>query len=367
MGRKGYLILENGQVFEGDSFGYEKEIYGEVVFNTGMVGYPESFTDSSYYGQILTMTYPLIGNYGVPPLTSANGISSYLESEKIQIRGLIVSSYTEHYKHWQAQSDLSTWLKKDRIPALSGIDTRSLTKIIREKGVMKGAITFQKPRNLSGFSFYDINRENLVQYVSSKKISTYGKGKLKVVLIDCGLKFNQIRMLLKHDTTVIRVPWNFNPYKDSKFKFDAVFVSNGPGDARNMPETIAIVREGFNRKIPTFGICLGHQILALASGGNIFKLKYGHRSQNQPVIDEFTRKCYVTSQNHGFSVIPNSIQSDWKIWFTNLNDKTNEGIHHNKYPFFSVQFHPEATAGPTDSAWLFDYFIDKTKEWLKTN
>lgn len=361
MGKKGFLILESGQIFEGVSFGSEREVNGEVVFNTGMTGYPESFSDPSYYGQILTMTYPLIGNYGVPPQTSTDGISDYLESKKIQIRGLIVSSYIDNDSHWQSQQTLSSWLIKEKIPAILGIDTRTLTKIIREYGVMKGMISFKKPRKISGLPFYDINKDNLIPYVSCKEVITYGRGKKRILFIDCGLKENQLKLFLKYDTTVIRIPWDFNPFSENSIKFDAVFISNGPGDARTMKETIETVKQTLKRRIPTFGICLGHQVLALAAGGDIFKLKYGHRGQNQPVKNLFDGKCYITSQNHGFSVVANSMSPEWKAWFVNLNDGTNEGIHHEKFPFFAVQFHPEANPGPTDTEWLFKYFIDKIK------
>lgn len=366
MGKQGYLVLENGKVFEGKSFGSELEVKGEVVFNTGMTGYPESFTDPSYYGQILTMTYPLIGNYGVPVKNKENNLQLNFEAENIQIRGLIVSSDIEDKFHWQADDTLGNWLKKENIPALSGIDTRSLTKILREKGVMKGIITFQKPRHTSGFSFYDINKDNLVPMVSCKKIIKYGRGKIKVLFIDCGLKLNQIRIMLKFDTTIIRAPWNYNPFNDKNAeKFDTIFISNGPGDARNMPETITTVKQAMERNIPIFGICLGHQILTLAAGGDIYKLKYGHRGQNQPVIDEKSKSSYITSQNHGYSVVLETIPPKWDIWFTNLNDKTNEGLIHQKLPFFCVQFHPEANPGPTDTVWLFDYYFNQVKKWLK--
>lgn len=362
MGKSGYLILENGLIFKGVSFGTEIDVSGEIVFNTGMVGYPESFTDPSYYGQILTLTYPLIGNYGVPPGILNNNLPQYLESKKIQIRGLIVSSYIENISHWQSRRDLSNWLKSEGIPALSGIDTKSLTKIIRETGVMKAVVTFQKPRTIRELPFYDINSENLIPYVSCKEVIHYGNGKIKILFIDCGFKSNQIKIFLKHNTTVIRIPWNYNPFEKKNFDFDAVFISNGPGDARNMKETVETVRECLNRKIPTFGICLGHQILALAANGNIYKLKYGHRGQNQPVKNLFDGKCYITSQNHGFSVIEKSLPKDWKVWFRSLNDGTNEGICHDTLPFFAVQFHPEAKPGPTDTEWLFKYFIDKIKK-----
>ena len=232
---------------------------------------------------------------------------------------------------------------------------------------MKGIITFTPPpENTGGFSFYDINKENLVPNVSCKRILRYGTGKIKILLIDCGLKLNQIRIMLEYDTTVIRVPWNYNPFTaENPPEFDAIFVSNGPGDARTMPETINTLKEAMLKKIPIFGICLGHQLLALATGASIFKLKYGHRSQNQPVINNLNGRSFITSQNHGYSVVTETVPADWDIWFTNLNDSTNEGLLHKKLPFFCVQFHPEANPGPNDNRWLFDYYFEIVKKWQK--
>lgn len=363
MAKKGYLVLENGMVFEGWSFGSEKEISGEIVFNTGMVGYVESFTDPSYFGQIITMTYPLIGNYGVPSKKKDGKIYKSWESEKIQIRGLVVSSYEEGSTHWQSERILSDWLKGEGIPAVSGVDTRILTKTIRERGVMKAILTFKKPRQ-SGLSFYDINKDNLASFVSCKKPVIYGKNKLCFLLLDCGVKLNQIRILLEKRVKVIRVPWDYNPFESlNTFSFDAIIISNGPGDPKMAKETIETVKEAILRRVPILGICLGNQILALSAGADTYKLKYGHRGQNQPVKDELTGKCFITSQNHGFAVDTKTFPSGWQAWFTNLNDFTNEGIRHKKMPFFSTQFHPEAAPGPTDTEWIFDYFIDKVEKW----
>ena len=355
---KGYLVLENGRIFEGDSIGSDIDVCGEVVFNTGMVGYPEGFTDPSYYGQILTMTYPMIGNYGVPKRDS-------WESDRLQIRGLIVSSYIENKSHFQAAMTLDLWLKKERIPALTNIDTRTLTKIIREFGVMKGQITFKQPRT-AGLFFDDINSENLLPFVSCKKPIVYKAGSFRILMIDCGLKENQLRIWKKLGTTVIRVPWDYDIFSsDNKYGFDAIFISNGPGDPKQAKTTIKVVREALKRKIPIFGICLGNQILALACGADTFKLKYGHRGQNQPVKDVLTNRCFITSQNHGFAVDLKTLPEGWIPWFTNLNDNTNEGIRHKNLPFISCQFHPEAAPGPTDTEWLFQYFLAEAKKWLK--
>lgn len=366
MGKKGYLVLEDGQHFEGNSFGSVEGISGEVVFNTGMVGYPEGFTDPSYYGQILVMTYPLIGNYGVPPKTYNGNILQNWESENIQIRGLIVSQYMDESFHWQSASTLSSWLRREKVPALGGIDTRTLTKIIRENGVMKGIITFEKPRNSSGFNFVDINKLNLVDSVSTSGKITYGNGRLKILFIDCGMKANQIRLMLKYDTTVVRVPWDYDVFRHERLeKYDGIFISNGPGDPKMADVTVSNIKKAFSFGIPIFGICLGNQILALSAGGDTYKLKYGHRGQNQPVRNLSDNRCYVTTQNHGFAVRDASLPTDWKPWFINLNDETNEGIKHVKLPFFSVQFHPEAAPGPADTEWLFGFFINQIKIWRK--
>ncbi len=361
MAKKGFLILENGQIFEGESFGSENNVYGEVVFNTGMVGYPEGFTDPSYYGQILTMTYPLIGNYGVPK-------REFFESEKMHIRGLIVSSHYDALSHYQAETNLSSWLVREKVPALCGVDTRTLTQILREFGVMKGQIRFDKAPNKAGLFFEDVNSQNLVQFVSLREPKVYSGGNFKLLLIDCGLKENQLRIFQKLGLTVIRVPWDYNPFSSKeKFQFDAVFISNGPGDPKMAKATISTVREVLTRKIPTLGICLGNQILALAAGADTYKLKYGHRGQNQPAIDEVSKKCYITTQNHGFAVDTKTLPKGWIPWFTNLNDNTNEGIKHLSLPYYSTQFHPEAAPGPTDTEWIFEYFIREAKKWKRNH
>ena len=344
------LILEDGSVFIGKSFGFEGSVAGEVVFNTSMTGYPESLTDPSFAGQIMVATYPLIGNYGVPEAVIVDGLPDFFESDRIQVTALIVSDYSEQYSHWSAKRSLGDWLTEFKIPGLYGIDTRELTKIIREKGAMMGKIVFGNYDP----GFHDPNKENLVANVSTDNVITYGNGSTKILLVDCGVKYNIIRHFLKRDTTVIRVPWD---YDYSKENYDGLFISNGPGNPKMCNATIEHLEVSLKQDIPIFGICLGNQLLALASGADTYKLKYGHRSHNQPVLQCGTNKAMVTSQNHGFAIDNKSLSSDWEPFFENLNDGTNEGIRHKTRDVFSVQFHPEASSGPTDSEYLFDDFL----------
>ena len=359
----GKLTLSDGTVFLGKSFGFEGSTSGEVVFNTSMVGYPEALTDPSYFGQILVLTYPLQGNYGVPK-------KDFWESKKIQVKGLIVQNYIDHPSHFESEKTLGEWLREEKIPALQGIDTRALTIKLREHGVMLGRIEVesrvksQESSNTksrlstlaTGDFTYDPNKENILPYVSCKEVEVYGSGKKNIVLIDCGAKENIIRSLVKRGVKVTRVPWDFNPL-DAKIDFDGVLISNGPGDPKQAKQTIENVEQILNKNIPTFGICLGSQILSLAAGGNTYKLKFGHRGQNQPIQDQITKKAIITSQNHGFAVDMESMDKNWQEWFVNLNDGTNEGIRHKKKPFMAVQFHPEANPGPVDGGYLFDEFI----------
>lgn len=345
------LILEDGTEFMGISFGYEGSVAGEVVFNTSMTGYPESLSDPSYAGQIMVATYPLIGNYGVPESVTTDGIPDFFESEIIQVTALIVSDYSAEYSHWNAKRSLGNWLTEHKIPGLYGIDTRQLTKIIREKGAMMGKIVF----NGIDPGFHDPNTDNLVAQVSTDRVITYGNGSTRIVLIDCGVKFNIIRHFLKRDTTVVRVPWD---YDYSKERYDGLFISNGPGNPKMCDSTIQHLSKSLKEDTPVFGICLGNQLLALASGADTYKLKYGHRSHNQPVLQCGTNRAFVTSQNHGFAIDTKSLTSDWEPLFVNLNDGTNEGIKHKKRNILSVQFHPEASSGPTDSEYLFDEFLE---------
>ena len=347
------LILDDGSRFSGYSFGYDKPVAGEVVFNTAMTGYPESLTDPSYSGQMMVLTFPLVGNYGVPRQTfEANGLSTFLESEKIHAEAIIVSDYSENYSHWNAVESLGEWLKKEKIAGITGIDTRALTKLLREKGSMKGKIVFE---NVNEIDFVDPNLINQVARVSCREVITYGNGKKRVLLVDCGVKHNIIRCLLKRDVTVVRVPWD---YDFNTLEYDGLFISNGPGDPDMCDITVGHIREAMKKEKPIFGICMGNQLLAKAGGAKTFKLKYGHRSHNQPVRMVGTNKCFITSQNHGYAVDNNTLGDDWEPLFLNMNDGTNEGIRHKRLPFFSAQFHPEAASGPTDTEFLFDTFID---------
>ena len=351
------LILEDGTVFNGKSFGSETAAAGEVVFYTAMTGYPESLTDPSYTGQILVSTYPMIGNYGVPFDKKENGIHKYYESHKLHITGLIISDYSFEFSHWNAEKSLSDWLKEYNVPGLFDIDTRALTKILREKGSMLGKIEFGEE-----IDFYDPNVENLVAVASCKEREVYGDGEHKIVLIDCGVKNNIMRCLIDRGATVVRVPWD---YDFTNEEFDGVFISNGPGDPAMCDVTVDYIKSTISKEIPIMGICLGNQLLARAAGAETYKLKYGHRSHNQPVLLEGTNKCYITSQNHGFAVQTETLPEGWEALFTNVNDETNEGIKHKTLPFFSTQFHPEASSGPTDTEFVFDEFIKSVEQAKK--
>lgn len=342
----GVLTFIDGARFEGKSFGYEHSSAGEVVFSTGMVGYPEALTDPSYKGQILVLTYPLIGNYGVPH-------KKFWESEKIRVKGLVVSDYVDTPFHDSSTMTLSEWLKKEKIPALEIKDTRYLTQKIRSKGALLGKLLFKK-----NIKWYDPDKINLVRETSIKKPRVYGRGRVKIAVLDCGGKHNVIRELVKRNIQVTEFPWDYDVFSE-KIRFDAILISNGPGNPKRADKTIEIVGKALTQKIPTFGICLGNQLLSLAAGGDTAKLKFGHRSQNQPCLLEGTRKCFLTTQNHGYVV--SRVPKGFRSWFKNINDGTNEGIYHEKYPFMSVQFHPESSPGPEDTKWIFDFFLKKIK------
>ncbi|WP_195591972.1 glutamine-hydrolyzing carbamoyl-phosphate synthase small subunit [Bacteroides thetaiotaomicron] len=390
------LILDDGSRFSGKSFGYEKPVAGEVVFNTAMTGYPESLTDPSYAGQLMTLTYPLVGNYGVPPFTiEPNGLATFMESEKIHAEAIIVSDYSSEYSHWNAVESLGDWLKREKVPGITGIDTRELTKILREHGVMMGRIVFndeivgeidngQLPMdNYAAVNYVDrVSCKEIISYlpdgtsrsfpltmpvaqlncqlsIVNCQLSTVNCQLKKVVLVDCGVKTNIIRCLLKRGVEVIRVPWD---YDFNGLEFDGLFISNGPGDPDTCDAAVQNIRKAMaNEKLPIFGICMGNQLLSKAGGAKIYKLKYGHRSHNQPVRMVGTERCFITSQNHGYAVDNNTLGADWEPLFINMNDGSNEGIKHKKNPWFSAQFHPEAASGPTDTEFLFDEFVNLLK------
>jgi carbamoyl-phosphate synthase small subunit len=371
------LTLKDGSVFEGTIFGEPKSIAGEVVFNTGMVGYPETLTDPSYRGQILVMTYPLIGNYGVPPTSfgdkllvsgksskpnknhdvleaQKDNLPKYFESDRIQVQGLIVSEESESFSHWNSIESLDAWLKRFAVPGICGIDTRRLTKVLREHGTMLGKIETGKEK----VEYYNPDVEDLISKVTIPRVEEYGNGKKRILLIDCGCKKSILTNLLDRKVSVLRVPYDYDIEEEN---FDGVLISNGPGNPAVYKKLVSTAKKLLQKQVPTLGICMGHQILSLAAGAKTYKLKYGHRSQNQPVKVVDSNKCYVTSQNHSFAVDTKSLPRGWQPWFENLNDYSNEGVRHEKLPFRSVQFHPEAMPGPVDSAFIFEEFLRDVK------
>jgi carbamoyl-phosphate synthase/aspartate carbamoyltransferase len=359
--KPGKLVFEDGDAFEGYSFGANLPKSGEIVFNTGMVGYPEALTDPSYRKQILILTYPLVGNYGVPGDEKDDiGLPAHFESNNIHVSGLIVSDYSQVHSHWNATRSLSEWLKEHNVPALFGLDTRRLTKKIREKGSMLGKIVFED----GDCEIKDPNKENLVAEVSLKEPKVYGKnGDKTIIAFDCGIKFNIIRYLVNHGVNVHVVPYDYDLKSNpSNITYDGIFISNGPGDptmAEKCVESIRWAIDGQDK--PIFGICLGNQILALAAGAKTYKMKYGNRSMNQPCVDLRTGRCYITPQNHGYAVDSDSLPEGWNTLFINANDMSNEGITHAYKKIFSVQFHPEACGGPTDTAFLFETFLKNVR------
>lgn len=374
--KRATLILADGTRYEGKSFGYEGATAGEVVFNTAMTGYPESLTDPSYEGQILVTTFPLLGNYGVPPSADQSpSLRNYYEGSRIHCRAIIAQDYAFHHSHWLAERSLHQWLQEEKIPGIFDIDTRALTKHLRQHGSMLGKIIIEGSRAEDDVEFYDPNSENLIAITSLPEAVVYEDidkpatplaeantagwakdGKKTVVLVDCGIKHNIIRCLLRRGVRVVRVPWDYN---FSSVPYDGLFISNGPGNPDFAETTVLNIRQALDDGThrPVCGICMGNQLLAKAAGAKTYKLKYGHRSHNQPVRRAGTNQCFVTSQNHGFAVDDATLPEGWEPLFVNMNDGTNEGIRHSSLPYFSAQFHPEASSGPRDTEFLFDEFI----------
>ncbi len=354
------LTLSDGSQWKAQSFGYDGAVAGEVVFNTAMVGYVEALTDPSYAGQLVVMTYPLVGNYGVPPIAyDAQQLPVFMESDRIYPKALIVADYSEEYSHWNGSRSLAQWLQSEHITGITGIDTRQLTKVLREYGVMMGTITFDDDPSPAPVGAYE--GVNFVAQVSCKEIITYkptaAAGAPRVVLVDCGVKANIIRCLLRRGVEVVRVPWD---YDFTTLAADGLFLANGPGDPDMCGATVEHIRQFLNSDPvrPCMGICMGNQLLAKAAGATIYKMKYGHRSHNQPVRRVGTDTCFITSQNHGYAVDTTTLANDWEPLFVNMNDGTNEGIRHKRRPWFSAQFHPEACSGPVDTEFLFDKFVE---------
>ena len=361
------LVLEDGTYFLGRGFGSVGKTSGEVVFSTSMVGYPESLTDPSYYGQILTLTYPLVGNYGVPPYDTVHGVPLHFESIGIKARGLIIQELCQMPSHYLSTRTLDEWLTDEGIPGIFGIDTRRLTKKLRERGVMLGILEVYREGEEPDFESLieevkhvpDPNEEDLVAGVTVKEPIHYEFGRHgRVVLVDCGAKGGILRNLFKYEVDVVRLPYDFSAKEIMEYHPNGVLISNGPGDPKRCEKTIEAVKELAGQSIPIMGICFGNQILSLALGGDTYKLKYGHRSQNQPAYDLETGRCYITTQNHGYAVDSESLEgTDLDVWFTNANDKTVEGIKHEGKPIFAIQWHPEASPGPYDTEFILEGFL----------
>jgi carbamoyl-phosphate synthase small subunit len=350
------LKLEDGKVYQGALFGAKQGVCGEVVFNTAMSGYVEALTDPSYRGQILVLTYPLIGNYGVPRPRKPGSLDGPYESDHIQVSGLIVQQARDHYSHASASRSLAAWLEAENIPGLEGIDTRALTRRLREAGTMQGCI-LPEDGVVGDAPPAKVDMKTVADLVAPSEARHYPAGDLTVLLVDMGAKDNIVRSLLARGVSVLRVGWQADLCKLAQGA-DGILLGNGPGDPKDLAPLVEQTRQLMSDVgKPIFGVCLGHQILALAAGGDTYKLKYGHRGINQPVQDLMTRRCYITSQNHGFAVRDRSLAEGWEPWFVNLNDGTNEGIRAQRKPYFSVQFHPEAAPGPEDTSFLFDDFL----------
>lgn len=349
------LLLQDGTEYRGFHFGAALSASGEVVFNTAMTGYTESLTDPSYKGQLLVHTYPIIGNYGIPSDRKLENIHEFYESEKVHISALIVSDYSHNPNHWNMSYTLSHWLERNNVPGIYGIDTRSLTQKLRQSGSMLGKLIVDKDLPL-----YNPDKENLAAQVCVSDKTVYGNGLYKVLLVDCGVKNNILRCLLKRNCTVTRVSWD---YDFTSEPYDGLFLSNGPGNPKTYQKTIDHLQYALRESRPIFGICLGHQLLGLAAGCDTYKLAYGHRGHNQPVLLRQSHRAYITSQNHGYVLNEKNLPEGWEVLFKNLNDNSCEGLIHRFKPFFSVQFHPEASGGPRDTEFLFDWFVERMEKY----
>ncbi|HKM78711.1 MAG TPA: glutamine-hydrolyzing carbamoyl-phosphate synthase small subunit [Candidatus Bathyarchaeia archaeon] len=355
------MILEDGTVFKGYSFGAQKSANGEAVFSTSMVGYPEALTDPSYRGQIVCLTYPLVGNYGVPDYEiKSEGLPEFYESDHIQVRGLVVHGVCEKPSHYQSVRNLDEWLRSENIPGIYGVDTRRLTRVLRERGVMLSEIVTDDVNGKFSMKIDDPNKSNLVREVSVRRSITYCEGREdRVALIDCGVKFSIIRNLLKRNFAVTRMPYDVKASDVMEAEPAGIVVSNGPGDPKTCKSAIKTIQELIETGMPVLGICLGNQLIALAEGADTYKMKYGHRSQNQPVLDVESGRCYITTQNHGYAVDKESLErAGLGVWFVNANDRSIEGIKHPKKPCWGVQWHPEASPGPIDTEFIFDFFAE---------
>ena len=354
---KGYLVLENGDVFEGDEIGYSKETYLEVVFNTGMAGYIETFTDPSYAGQGIVMTYPLIGNYGVIP--------EDFESDKIWAKAVFVHNLSNFESNFRSKYSLEKWLRDSKVPGLTNVNTRKLTKVLRDYGTMRGALIYNLNKKEEAFEkLKEYEFKDVVDEVTTDRIIEYGKSKeYKIGLIDYGFKHNIVNSFLKRGVGVTIFPAK-TPYDVIVSKnLDGILLSNGPGDPADCIEEIETLKRLYRTNIPILGICLGHQLMALAMGFRTLKLKYGHRGVNHPVKNLKTGRVYITSQNHGYYVLESSINKALaEVSYINLNDETVEGIDYKNKNIKTVQFHPEACAGPEDTGFIFDEFVNRIKE-----
>ena len=346
------IILEDGAEFHGKSFGYEGSAAGELVFSTAMTGYPESITDPSYKGQILVMTYPLTGNYGAPSEErDNNNIPKFLESDDIHISALVACDYSQNYSHWGANQSLDDWMKQRRVPGIYGVDTRAMVRHIREKGNMLCKLVYEN-RDIPFYNPYDYN---LVEKVSCKEKIVYGNGAFRILLVDCGVKYNIIRELIAAGATVIRAPWDYDFANDD---YDGLFISNGPGNPEKCEVTIKNVAKALQRNKPIMGISLGSNILGLAAGAKTFKLQYGHHGHNLPVKQTGSDNAFISLQNHSFAVDMNTLPNEWESCYVNLNDGTNEGFRHKTKAFFATLFHREQSGAEVEREYLFAQFIE---------